>query len=129
MKLEHIALNITDPQEVKKFYQNVLGMVEVRNYELDKDLANLFFNIRENTLVYLMQKDDLFLELFINTKLRDYGFNHICIYVDNRESIVDKAKNNSYKCIRRKREYFDQIFISDNSGNIFEIKEVNKSVN
>jgi catechol 2,3-dioxygenase-like lactoylglutathione lyase family enzyme len=125
MKLEHIALNITDTKEIINFYQNVLGMVEVRNYELDKDLAELFFNIRENTSVYLMQKDELVLELFINTKSYDHGFNHICIKVENRESIVDKAKNNSYKCIRREREYFDQIFISDNSGNIFEIKETN----
>ena len=127
MKLEHIALNITDTKEIIDFYQNVLGMVEVRNYELDKNLANLFFNIRENTLVYLMQKDNLFLELFVYTKSYNNGFNHICVKVKNREAIVANAKKYSYKCIHRKREYFDQIFISDNSGNIFEIKETNKN--
>jgi len=125
MKLEHIALNITDHNEIINFYQNVLGMVEIRKYELDKELAELFFNIRENTSVYLMQKDELVLELFINTKSYNHGFNHICIKMKNRGSIIDKAKNNSYKCIRREREYFDQIFISDNSGNIFEVKETN----
>lgn len=125
LKLDHIALNIIDSKEVINFYQNVLGMVEIRKYELDKELAELFFNIRENTSVYLMQKDELVLELFINTKSYNHGFNHICIKMKNRGSIIDKAKNNSYKCIRREREYFDQIFISDNSGNIFEVKETN----
>lgn len=129
MKLEHIALNITDSKEIIGFYKNVLGMVEVRNYELDKDLAKIFFNIHENTSVYLMQKDDLFLELFVIAKSYNYGFNHICIKVQNRKAIVCTAIENFYKCIRRKREYFDQIFISDNSGNIFEIKEADKSVN
>jgi len=129
MKLEHIALNIIDSKEIIGFYQNVLGMVEIKNYTLDENLVNLFFNIKRETLVYLMQKDDLFLELFINTKSYNHGFNHICIKVENREAIVNKAKDNSYKCIRRKRKYFDQIFISDNSGNIFEIKEVDKSLN
>ncbi len=124
MKIEHIALNITDSKEVKNFYQNILGMVKVRNYELDKDLAKQFFNIRKNTSVYLMQRDNLMLELFVNSKSYNHGFNHICIVLKNRESAVSEAVDNSFKCVRRKREYFDQIFISDKSGNIFEIKEL-----
>ena len=125
MKLEHIALNITDLQEVKEFYQNILGMVEVKNYELDEDLAQHFFSIRKVTPVYLMQRDNLIFELFVNAKSYNHGFNHICLEIKNRETIVSTAVENSYKCIRRKKEYFDQIFISDKSGNIFEIKEVN----
>ena len=124
MKLEHIALNITDPKEVIDFYHNVLGMVEIKNFKLEKGLTKYFFNIHKNTLVYLMQKDDVLLELFVNNESLNFGFGHICIKVEDREAIVEKAKDNSYKCIRREREYFDQIFISDKSGNIFEIKEV-----
>ena len=126
MKLDHIALNITDSKEVMDFYQNVFGMIEIKNYKLGKELADSFFSIYEDTSVYLMQKDDLLLELFDIGKSCNYGFNHICLKVDNREDIVEKAINNSYKCIRRERQYYDQIFISDKSGNIFEIKEVNK---
>ena len=129
MKLEHIALNIIDSKEVIDFYQNVLGMVEVKNFILEKGLAKQFFGISKDTPVYLMQQDELVLELFVNSKSHDSGFDHICIEVENREDIVSKAKNNSYKCIIREREHFDQIFISDNSGNIFEIKEINKNLN
>ena len=123
MKLEHIALNITDPKEVIDFYQNVFGMVEIKNYTLSENLANLFFNINRETSVYLMQKDELVLELFVIAKLNKQGFNHICVKVENREAIVSSAIENSYKCICREREHFDQIFISDKSGNVFEIKE------
>jgi len=124
MKSEHIALNIIDSNEVEKFYHNILGMIEVRKYELDNNLAKRFFNINKDTSVHLMRKDDFVLELFVNENVTNHGFNHICIKVENREDIVSKAKDNSYKCVRREREHFDQIFISDKSGNIFEIKDV-----
>lgn len=123
MQLEHIALNIADSQEVKNFYHNVLGMIEIRNYELDKNLAKQFFNIYKNTTVYLMQKDDFVLELFVNDNYVNISFSHVCIKVNNREEMVEKAIANSYKYIRREREHFDQIFISDKSGNIFELKD------
>ena len=129
MNLEHIALNVTDPKEVIDFYQNVLGMVEIKNFILEKGLAKQFFGISKDTSVYLMQKDELFSELFIVNKSYNQGFNHICIEVEKREDIVSKAKDNSYKCIRREREHFDQIFITDKSGNIFEIKNVDKNLN
>jgi len=128
MNLEHIALNVTDPKEVIDFYQNVLGMVEIKNFILEKGLAKQFFGISMDTSVYLMQQDELVLELFVNSKSHHCGFDHICIEVENREDIVSKAKDYSYKCIRREREHFDQIFISDNSGNIFEIKEIDKNL-
>ena len=124
MQLEHIALNILHPQEIENFYQNILGMTIIKNFTIGKDLAEQFFNISKDTLVYLMQKDDLLLELFVNERNIGSDFNHICITVTDREKIVKNANNNSYKCIRRKRDFSDQIFISDKSGNIFEIKEI-----
>ena len=127
MKIEHIALNVTDSKEVINFYQNILGMVEIKNFKLEKGLAKHFFSISKEISVYLMQKDDIFLELFVNTKSYNHGFNHICIKVENRDDIIENAKKYLYKCIRREREYFDQIFISDNSGNIFEIKEADNN--
>ena len=129
MKLEHIALNITDSKEVIDFYQNVLGMVERKFFLLEKELAKQFFSISKDTSVYLMQKDELFLELFVVDKSYNQGFNHICVEVEKREDIVSKAQDNSYECIRRKREHFDQIFITDKSGNIFEVKNVDKNLN
>ena len=39
MNLEHVALNIADPEEIESFYCEILGMSEIRHFVLDKDLA------------------------------------------------------------------------------------------
>ncbi|MBC8486375.1 MAG: hypothetical protein H8D45_10090, partial [Bacteroidetes bacterium] len=52
------------------------------------------------------------------------GFDHICLAIKDRETLITKAEAQNYECIRRKRDIFDLIFIKDKSGNIFEIKEM-----
>lgn len=125
MNLEHVALTITDYNEIKQFYQEILEMNETRSFVLDKVLARNIFGIEEETKVFLLQKDELLLEIFLNTEQHHQGFNHICISTSNREEIVKKATQYSYKCLRLKRENSDMIFVTDNSGNIFEIKQSN----
>jgi len=44
MKLEHIALNITDSKEVENFYHNILGMIDgihIHNRYCPKPLLNV----------------------------------------------------------------------------------------
>ena len=123
MILEHIALTVTDYNEIEQFYHEILGMNEVKNFVLDKVLAGDIFGIEEETKVFLLQKDKLLLEIFLTPELCDPGFRHICISTANREEIVKKAIQHSYKCLRLERGNYDMIFITDNSGNIFEIKQ------
>lgn len=123
MKLEHVALTITDYNEIEHFYHEILGMNEIKSFVLERVLARDIFGIEEETKVFLLQKDKLFLEIFLTPELCVTGFNHMCISITNREEIVEKAIQHSYKCLRLKREYSDMIFITDNSGNIFEVKQ------
>lgn len=123
MKLEHIALTISDPAEIKNFYQDIFGMNEVRQFILKKNLAEKIFNIPRDTSVFYMQKDKLFLEIFISPGQNKQNFNHICLAVKDRELLVEKTCKKNYECIRIERELSDLIFIKDKNGNIFEIKE------
>ena len=123
MKLEHIALTISDIQEVKDFYINILEMKELKSFVLKSELAQKIFNIDKDTSAFFLQKDDLFLELFVSDEKLKQGFNHICISVNNRENLVKKSEAKNYNCVRIKREFSDLIFINDKSGNIFEVKE------
>ena len=125
MKLEHIALTVTDYDEIEQFYHEVLGMNEINSFILDKVLARDIFGIEEETKVFLLQKDKMLLEIFLTPELYDPGFKHICISTTNREEIVKKAIQHLYKCLRLKRGNSDMVFITDNSGNIFEIKQRN----
>lgn len=126
MKLEHIALTITDDNEIQGFYHEVLGMKKIKSFSLDKHLAMDIFGIEETTTVVQLQKDELLLELFMTPEPCEHPFHHVCISTAHREEIVNRAIQQSYKCIRIKRPNSDMIFISDHSGNLFEMKQCNK---
>lgn len=124
MKLEHIALSVSDYKEIEKFYTNVLGMKQIKNFVLRKELAANIFEINEEITVFLLQKDRVVFEIFITTGYRKKAFDHVCISIKNREKFITKALLNGYKVIRIERELFDLIFIKDKDENIFEIKEM-----
>ena len=125
MKLEHIAISIFEPEEVKNFYKNILGMREVKVFTLKKSLANDIFGLDKEALGFLLEKDNLSLEIFVKQETNRQSLNHICLAVNNREILYRKAKQNDYECIRIERETYDLIFIKDKNGNVFEIKESN----
>ena len=124
MKLAHIALSVSDYKEIEKFYINVLGMKQIKNFVLRKSLAANIFDINEEITVFLLQKDKVVFEIFITTGNRKQAFDHVCISIKNRENFINKVLLNGYKVIRIERELFDLIFIKDKDGNIFEIKEM-----
>jgi len=124
MKLEHIALSVSDHQEVEKFYTNILGIKQIKNFVLRKELATNIFEINEEVSVFLLQKDKVIFEIFITTEYRKQAFDHVCISIKNREEFINKAFLGGYKVIRIEREIFDLIFVKDKDGNIFEIKEM-----
>ena len=123
MRIEHIALTISNPAEIKDFYRNILEMNEEKTFVLNKNLADKIFGISQETPVFFMQKGDLFLEIFVSTGLQKQKFNHICLSIKNREMLIKKASKKNYECIRIERDTFDMIFIKDKHGNIFELKE------
>ena len=123
MKLEHIALTIVDQADIESFYQNILGTSVISNFVLEKDLARQIFEINRDTPVFLMKNDNLLLELFISPERNQQDFKHICISIENRKELAEKAIQDGYECIQLRREKSELIFIKDRSGNIFEIKE------
>lgn len=124
MNLEHIALSVSDQQEIEKFYSNILEMKQIKNFVLGRDLADNIFGIDEEINVFLLQKDKVVFEIFITTVSKKQAFDHVCISINNRENFINKVIKSGYKVIRIKREFFDLIFIKDKDGNIFEIKEM-----
>jgi catechol 2,3-dioxygenase-like lactoylglutathione lyase family enzyme len=123
MKLEHIAIAVTNPSEIEIFYKGLLGMEEVRSFILNEKLSQKIFSIPKETPVTLLQKDDLVLEIFLLDEPLKKGYNHICIAVDEREKLVKAAARKKFEVAKIERELSDLIFIKDHSGNIFEVKE------
>ncbi|MDY6800281.1 MAG: VOC family protein [Bacteroidota bacterium] len=122
MKLEHIAITVNSSDEIINFYQNILGMEQVRNFVLDKTLSTKVFGVHKNLPVYLMKREDLAIEIFIY-KQKLQSVNHLCISVENRENLIKEVQEKGYETIIIERGQPDLVFIKDKSGNIFEIKQ------
>lgn len=122
MKLEHIALNIRAESEIENFYVSVMKMQQVRTFVLRKLLAQTIFGVDHEVPVYLMKKSGLIFEIFVVPGETHHGCCHICFSIPKRELFIKNAVERNYKIIRIQREQSDLIFLSDNSGNKFEIK-------
>ena len=121
---EHIGITITKESDIKDFYQNLLGLKEVRKFDLYDDLSEKIFGINAPVSVTFFSSNDFFIELFLTDKKQNPVYNHICISVPNRHNIIKKAKSMGFSVTNIEREARDDlVFIKDNSGNIFEIKE------
>jgi len=121
--LNHIGIVINEVSEIEKFYQNILGMEIIKQFKLDRELSNEIFKINRETDIFMMQKDDLVLELFIAQNSGSVSYDHLCISVHSRKKVIEKTKKGNYPCLIIPRKNYDIVFIEDSSGNIFEVKE------
>jgi len=122
MKLEHIALNISDEAEIENFYVTILRMSVERSFVLQRNLSEKIFNVSKEINVFLLKKDSLVFELFLHDQIKTETFSHVCLSFENRMAVLQEAEKQSYESIKIGRENSDIIFISDKAGNKFEIK-------
>ncbi len=123
MKLEHTALSISKPEDIKDFYQDILGMERVKEFTLSDSMANDIFGIPKDTTVFLYRSGQTFFELFLIDRPQRHNFNHTCLAFDDKKSIFHKAQQKGYNTIRKQKEHSELFFIQDNSGNLFELKD------
>lgn len=124
MKLNHIALNINKEKDLVNFYQDILGLQLEYQYKLSPELSMNFFEIDGVHSAYMYKKDNVFFELFVYPGNVKPGVAHVCLEIPNRERLITLCMKNGYKVKIIKRENkADLLFIKDNSGNSFEIKE------
>ena len=121
---KHVAIRVSNPEEIKNFYRNLLGMDLINQRKLDLELSQKIFGKMTETQFFLLKKNDFYLEIFVDKAKVMTNYNHICIEVREREELIKKAKENGYPCTRIKRKKSDLIFIDDKSGNKFEIKVI-----
>ncbi len=123
MKLNHIALTIESKEELKDFYQNILGFKLEYEYDIDANLADTIFGVSKETEVFRYSKNDLHFEFFVSDKKTTPIFTHIGVDVEDREAVATKCKKAGYKVTRVERSHkYDLLFVSDKAGNKFELK-------
>jgi len=79
MMLQHIALTVNDPEELKNFYEAVLLFNMHHKFSLKGEIARQIFDEEGLTDVYVMNHQDIQFEIFISPKKEKKVFSHICL--------------------------------------------------
>ena len=126
MKIEHFAVSSNTEEDSDRFFIELLNMNKERDFVVSDDLMEQFFGVRKEQKIIRYGNDDVSVEAFItdkNSKALDL-FTHICLIIEDREKIIEKAKYLNFKVIKVPRKNSDgfYLFLKDNFGNLFEIK-------
>lgn len=122
--IHHIALTVTDPSEIKAFYENILMFNVQHRFALPFEWSKLIFNIENETEVVVMRHQDMEFELFLNHESEKKTFAHVCLTYWKSELIYANAQKAGYRAVIKPRQGHDTYFVWDRSGNLFEIKEL-----
>jgi catechol 2,3-dioxygenase-like lactoylglutathione lyase family enzyme len=127
MKLNHVALSVNDSEEIENFYEDILGFSLQRKFLMDAGISLKFFGKEKEIDVYFMKKDDVGLEIFLYPEKGKKTFPHLCLEYHNSNTIFDNARKLGCKTkIKINPGRSDTYFIWDRSGNMFELKELQK---
>jgi len=126
LKIEHFAVGSNSEDDSDKFFMNLLDMRKERSFVVSDDLMEQFFGIRREQKIVRYRNDNVSVETFIT---EDYSttldkFTHICLVINDREKIIEKAKELKIKVIQvpRKSSEGYYLFLKDFYGNLYEIK-------
>lgn len=120
----HVAIRAKDIDRSLEFYTDKLGLEEM--LRLHRDNGDLW-------LIYLRLTDDQYIELFPYGVGEDApprestGLNHVCITVDDVDSVVAQLTEKGVPLISPLKEGADgnrQAWIADPDGNRFELMQM-----
>jgi hypothetical protein len=126
LKIEHIAVCSNNEEDSDNFFIKLLDLKKERTFVVSDDLVEQFFGVRKEQKIVRYGSDELSVEVFItddDSKVID-KFTHICLIIEDREKLIEKAKLNNFKIIKVPRKNNDgfYLFLKDNFGNLYEIK-------
>ena len=124
MLLRHIALTCSSEEKSDKFYKSLLGLKKSEPKTIPPDLSKALFDIDSELKIINYQDDFLHFEIFI-TRHNHSGIRrieHVCLEVDGLAAFLEKCRTLQVKIVQVPREDKLLTFISDDDGNLFEIK-------
>lgn len=126
MKIDHVAVSSNTEEESDKFFIELLAMKKERAFVVSDDLMEQFFGVRKEQKIVRYGNDEVSVEAFItndNSKVID-RFTHICLIIEDREKLIEKAKKLNFEVIKVPRKNSDgfYLFLKDHFGNLYEIK-------
>ena len=126
IKTLHTALQYSDRNKAKIFFNKILGLELKKTFTLSNELSNQIFGINEEVIVDVYSNEKAYFEVFITKIKTKYNFEHTCIEIDNKIDFIDRCKTYGIEPIFVKKGEKTLLFIKDFSGYVFEIKESQK---
>ncbi|WP_075341137.1 VOC family protein [Tenacibaculum agarivorans] len=128
MKIEHIAIWVSDLEKMKDFYLNFFEVsTNEKYYNPKKKFSSYFLSFKKGTRIELMHRPDIseFIEK-IDSKL---GLAHFAISVGSKEKVdtlTELIRSEGHTVIGEPRTtgdgYYESV-IADPEGNLIEITE------
>jgi hypothetical protein len=126
MKIEHIAVASNSESDSDDFFIGLLELEKTRAFTVPIKLMKSFFWTSKEQNIVRYEKDNVSFEVFITedeSQALDQ-FSHSCLIIENRDELIQKAKQKQFEVIKVEREgssiYY--LFIKDKFGNLYEIK-------
>ena len=122
-KLKHVGLTVSK-DDIQNFYIDILGFRADGEFQLNHELSESIFNIKNDIEVRYLVNNEVTLELFIYPNSdTHHSFQHLCLRMENCEEIYEKALGKKYWSFRRTNaKNQSTYFIKDNMNNLFELK-------
>ncbi len=126
MNIVHYALYIGKYEYAERIFKELFGLEKGAEFELNDIMSEKIFQTRgiNRGIIYKTDNNGI-LEVFTgNACIEPNKVNHVCFTLKNREKLVKKAKEMGFDVnIIPRESKEDVIFIKDDHGNNYEIKE------
>ncbi len=124
MILRHIAITCSSEEKSDKFYKSLLGLQKSDPKTIPSDLSKALFDINSELKVINYLNDFLHFEIFISRHKTSAirRIEHVCLEVDDLAEFLEKCRTLQVKIVQVPRGDKLLTFVSDDDGNLFEIK-------
>lgn len=121
----HVAVARRSESASDRFFAGLLGLERSRARDLAPDLAERIFGRAVACRMIDYERDGIRFEVFVpaDGELGTRGFGHVCLTVEDRETLVARCLGEPCRVIRVPREGSDIVFLEDGDGNLYEIQE------
>ena len=124
MILRHVALTCSSEEKSDKFYKSLLGLQKSEPKIIPPALSEALFGIYSELKIINYLNEYLHFEIFFashhNSSVR--RIEHVCLEVHDLAAFLAKCRTLQVKIAQIPKEDKLLTFISDDDGNLFEIK-------
>ncbi len=124
MILRHVALTCSAEEKSDKFYKNLLGLQKSTPKTIPPALSGALFDINSELKIINYRNEYLHFEIFLtghkNTSAK--RIEHVCLEVGDLVAFLEKCDTLQVNVLRVPKGDKLLTFISDDDGNLFEIK-------